>query len=314
MKLFNTLAIETGARCNRSCVFCPNHETQRPDEYMSLDTIRKMADELAALKYKGRITPYIYNEPMHDERLLYILRLLSSTVPGAHVMVSTNGDYLKRKGHLEALYAAGARQVLVNIYSASDMCGNPTKEARGIVLAQRRAAMIAGWFAELGVDTTRSVYAPAPRGARIGHVEHKYGVTADTTRLAKFELQNRSGNISWFAKPLAAPLPKMCVRPWRVLNINWTGQALLCCNDYHGITDFGNVATSSLTDIWNSPEFNTYRLFLQNKRRDLPLCQNCDYGTGSYPHMVEPVSFGKHTDKEFLKLSGFEAVQLAPIL
>lgn len=36
IKLFNSLAIETGAQCNRSCVFCPNHESNRPDAFKTL--------------------------------------------------------------------------------------------------------------------------------------------------------------------------------------------------------------------------------------------------------------------------------------
>jgi MoaA/NifB/PqqE/SkfB family radical SAM enzyme len=301
IKLFNTLALETGALCNRACVFCPNHHNERPDEYMPWDTIRKIAEELAELRYAGRITTYIYNEPFRDKRVLGITRYLADTVPKAHIMLSTNGDYFKRKEDIAAVYEAGVCQLLINVYSAADGSGNTAKEAKGVQQARARATMFETWLHELGVNTARSVYAPAPRNARIGRVEHKYGITKDTKRLARFELQNRSGNIGWFADAVPEPLPKMCVRPWRVLNINWRGEGVLCCNDYHAAVPLGNVATDSLVDMWNSEAINRYRLFLQNKRRDLPLCNTCDYGTGSYPHMVERVTFSQTKDRQLLK-------------
>jgi len=74
-----------------------------------------------------------------------------------------------------------------------------------------------------------------------------------------------------------------------MLNINWTGQGILCCNDYHGAVDLGNVRDQSLVEIWNSPAMHQYRLHLQNKNRHLPLCDKCDFGGGMFPHMIHPV-------------------------
>lgn len=74
MKLPNQICIETSSMCNRSCVFCPNHHNARPDEEMEWSTIEKIVLELKALNYKGRITNYIYNEPMRDKRHLDIIR------------------------------------------------------------------------------------------------------------------------------------------------------------------------------------------------------------------------------------------------
>ena len=41
VRLFNTLALETSAQCNRRCVFCPVHAGERPDEQMPFGLIIK---------------------------------------------------------------------------------------------------------------------------------------------------------------------------------------------------------------------------------------------------------------------------------
>ena len=107
--LFNTIALETSAVCNRHCSFCPVVKGDRPDEEMPKEMWDKAVDELVALKYKGRITPYIYNEPMRDPRLLELLTELKEKLPRACVMISTNGDYIKRPEQIDDLYKAGVR-------------------------------------------------------------------------------------------------------------------------------------------------------------------------------------------------------------
>lgn len=300
LKLFNTIAIETAAQCNRACVFCPNHHTDRPDDYMPMEMIERIVDELRALRFAGRVTNYIYNEPMRDSRCLEIIRLIRRNLPRACIMVSTNGDYLKSADNIEALYEAGVTQLLINVYSASDGDPNPGRVAHGAALAAARYQMLLGWVTTLGLDQESSPYLYARPVARIARVEPKFGVRKEDKNLAKYELQNRSGNIDWFQPGLQEPLARMCVRPFRMLNINWRGEAILCCNDYHGVTNMGNVADHSLVDLWNCDSMNQYRLYLQNKQRNFTLCDKCDYRGGSYTHMVDTVTFGAEKDRALL--------------
>lgn len=298
VRLFNMIAIETASLCNRHCVFCPNHTTARPDELMPLEMINHIIDQLVELKYAGCITWYLYNEPLRDKRLLDAVRYVDARLPRACQSINTNGDYLKRPEQLTALFDAGLRQVVINVYSAQDGVGSPALQARGVQQAAERADRFERWIHELGYQPKGSLYTHVPRGSRFAKVERKYGLKEGSTRIGSFEMQNRSGNITHFQAALEEPLQKMCVRPFRFMNVNWKGDVILCCNDYHADIKFGNVMEASLTDIWNSEQFNAYRVALKAKDRDIALCRNCDYSGGSYPHMVEQVTFGsKAADK-----------------
>lgn len=292
VRLFNMIAIETASLCNRSCVFCPNHTTARPDEEMPWSTIEHIVDQLVALRYAGCITLYLYNEPFRDKRLLDIIRYIDRALPRACQSLNTNGDYLKKPEQLKAAFDAGLRQVVLNVYSAKDGVGTPTAQAAGVKRATDRANQLQQWVEQLGLNGKGSLYTHVPRGTRLAKVERKYGLQEGSKKIGSFEMQNRSGNIKHFQAELAEPLAKMCVRPFRFFNVNWKGDVVLCCNDYHGDVVFGNVMEKSLEAIWNDEKFNAYRVALLAKDRDIALCRGCDYSGGSYPHMVESISFG----------------------
>lgn len=273
-KLFNTLALEINSYCNRSCKFCPVAYNYRPDEPMSRELFDKALDELSDLGYKGRIEFYIYNEPTSN--LPYLLNCIIETrlaVPRATLMIATNGDYIRGVGDLVMLYNAGLNQLLINCYSKG--------------LYEKRLA----WVKELvanGVSTDKPIYHPVPVSTRVVQILDK----SDPDNFGKgvFKIANRAGNIPEFLPATREPLAKMCVKPFRLLNINWQGQALVCCQDYHGDMSYGSLRESSLVELWHHPVMNLYRQRLLAKDRSLPLCRHCDCSSGAYPHMVsEPV-------------------------
>lgn len=307
VRLFNMLSLETNALCNRSCVFCPNHKHERPDEFMDDAIIDKVISELSGIGWRGSMNTFMYNEPTRDPRLLEIARKVSNLTK-ATFMVSTNGDYLRGPESLSALFDSGVRMVHVNIYSEWDL--DEVKRDRGITAARRRYEQIDGWISELGLERTRSIYGTAPRGARRIFLEAKFGASPTDTKIGeKFEIQNRSGNIGWMMPALREPMSKMCVRPFRNMNVNWRGDVLLCCNDYRGSLSFGNLRDVTLVDAWNSEKMNIYRLYLQNKRRDTPLCSTCDYSGGHYQHNIDKITFGQERDEAILSSRGHTVVR-----
>jgi len=90
MRLFSSLAIELTSSCNRKCSFCPVAYNERPDERMSNDIRLKIFNELAELKYHGRIALHLYNEPTRDfDFLVANISTLRHHVPNATLMIST---------------------------------------------------------------------------------------------------------------------------------------------------------------------------------------------------------------------------------
>ena len=76
--------------------------------------------------------------------------------------------------------------------------------------------------------------------------------------------------------------------------LDWTGDALLCCNDWlrHSNIHPGNINTHSLEDIWYNSEFDTVRQDLLNGKRLNTACSHCSIngtliGSESVLHLVK---------------------------
>lgn len=271
MRLFNTISVEISAACNRSCKFCPVSVYKRTEELMPEIVFQAIIGELSSLKYSGRFEFYIYNEPLknkaHFERCV---RQAAASLPKATLMVSTNGDYLKSSEEIDWIYSLGIRQVVLNAYTAS------------------RYPVFVEWKKQvesrLG-GLSENVYSQLPAKQRALKVYDKSN--AENFGDGVFALQNRAGSIPAFLPPTKEPVKRMCVKPFRLLNINWRGEALVCCNDYYADVPAGTVPHQTLLQIWNGPVLSAYRQHLISKDRSLPLCRTCDCHAGAYPANVD---------------------------
>lgn len=54
------------------------------------------------------------------------------------------------------------------------------------------------------------------------------------------------------------------------------GKVGLCCNDCFEITNYGNVETQKLSEIWNCAEFVYVREQMQKGRQYFEFCKECD--------------------------------------
>jgi MoaA/NifB/PqqE/SkfB family radical SAM enzyme len=223
-----------------------------------MDTLYAILNQLK--EYSGRIELYMYNEPLMDKRLYWIVKEVRRLVPRSAIMLASNGDFLTKEKVID-LFEAGLNQMQLNDYVGD------------------RHEKYKDWLDSVpGIDFkrsyTQSVHFNCAPYKRIAEICDK------SKDLDRYKLVNRSGLIP--GNKIEQPLKKMCVKPFRLLNINWKGDAVICCNDYFGAVTPGNVMDVSLEDIWNSPLFNSYREILLARRRDLPLCRTCDSPAGAY--------------------------------
>lgn len=301
-RMFSLVAIEIAARCNRHCEFCPNAYYTRPDDYMSEEMFVKIVEELKELKFKGRVEFYIYNEPTRDKRLPEFIAYVREHLPSTCMMINTNGDYFKSAADIKNLFDLGLNQMQINIYSTGE-------SEKQIEHAKKREVQINAMVEEVRKEIDfidASIYKHIGAKNKAIIVVPKYNITKAESKEyhdSVNHISNRAGNIPGYLDSLTEPLKKVCTRPFRHLLINWTGDVILCCHDFFGEANFGNVNKQSLIDIWNAYELNVYRLKLQNKQRDIFLCDKCDFNGGSFAHEIRNVTFGEENDAAILSSS-----------
>jgi radical SAM protein with 4Fe4S-binding SPASM domain len=84
-------------------------------------------------------------------------------------------------------------------------------------------------------------------------------------------ISNRGGEIevpNVWEKPI-------CTLPHTTVNIDYKGDVILCCNDYHSKVTFGNVKKEKLIDIWNKSCHKKIRKDLRRGFFNLEICKKC---------------------------------------
>lgn len=72
--------------------------------------------------------------------------------------------------------------------------------------------------------------------------------------------------------------PSPCPEIYNKLSIHYDGTVRVCCNDYDGVTNLGNVNDTPLSEIWRHKQIEDYRKTVAKGEYTGPLCSNCfDY-------------------------------------
>lgn len=238
LEVFGSIVIETYSVCNRRCEFCPVGHDKRPVTRMTGEQFRGIIDQLAARAYRGEIALHFYNEPLLDQRLPEFIAYARQKCPDSFIYLNTNGDYLELE-EFRKLVAEGLDWVNISQYDAQP---SPRLEA---FLAQAQA-------------TDRRHFSHVAR-------------LAEQTRWS-----NRGGNLAQWK--LSQPLQARCIRPDFQLVVNCHGKVPLCCCDYYGAQEMGDVSRENVFDIWRNFRFAAVRRQLRRGlRKNLPLCQGCDF-------------------------------------
>lgn len=241
--LFRIIAIETSSRCNLDCGFCPVNKNRdvRPFKLLSMNIINKIATELRDLRYSYTILLFGNNEPLLDPRMHSIIKLFRCYCPSAYIKICTNGTLISPE-IVSSLFLNGLSTLVINNYTELSQINDPVQE------------IIDG--AEMfGCHDVRIVL-----------------------RDSKETLTNRAGQLETKTNDSNKYSDIFCCMPFVDLQIRYNGEVGICCFDALGETTLGQVAHSSLRDIWFGEKFCLIRNnFFETYRRDLYPCNKCDF-------------------------------------
>ena len=240
--IFRIIGIETQSGCNCTCSFCPVNSKLDPRPYgvLPLPIINKIATELKELNYGHVISLFGNNEPLMDGRIVDIISIFRSSCPDANIKILTNGLLLTYDKVIE-MFLAGLSMLVVNNYSDGQRLIKPVQK-----LIEKAEDLI-------------------PYDIRI------------SVRQRNEILTTRAGAAP-NKEPVKEPLAQFCALPFVDLQISYTGKVVQCCFDSTNLSDFGNLTSSTLMDIWRNSHFDQLRTNLMNGNRKIcALCSACDF-------------------------------------
>ena len=277
-----TVQFETHTACNGACVFCPYPITieNQPKGLMKPELFEKIVREMA-LRRVRRISPYLNNEPFLDPDMVAKVRTIHERIPKAKIVLTTNGSRLDDKT-INALLGADALHALYISFQGVEKEGYEATMRGGLVFGETLANvenLIGKWKAAGGRKRFKIVVTMVATNLidtekAKAHWENR-GVESKWT-----PLENRGGNITDASAlaPESGPLVRFanCTRLFKQAYILFDGDMVLCCTDYTRKVVLGNVAESSIEEVWNGPKAQAMRrLYAEGRMGEIPLCRGC---------------------------------------
>jgi GTP 3',8-cyclase len=160
----SVVEIEVCSRCNRNCHYCPVSLNPRPPvpARMHEHVFRRTVEQLAAVRFAGRISYHLYNEPLLRTDLHRLVGIVAAELPDALQILNTNGDLLDDRRY-RVLRQAGVDYFYVTRHSPGEYPERPfqvVQTSADLILTNR-----GGTLTHLPVPTsgtrTTPCFAPA---------------------------------------------------------------------------------------------------------------------------------------------------------
>ena len=259
------LRIESTNHCNFECSFCPHPTMERAKGFMREPTIKKLIDEASEMGFK-MLDLRNFGEPIMDKRIAGFASYARSK-GFTKIYIHTNGHLLTPK-RLDEWGEGGITEV------------NLSLSPKGEFGQTRPGIPVEKYFKNI-----ESLVSGQPKFLKILNVDYIRTGLSTPEEEKEFELWLKAIGIQ---KRIDIELHNwavgndrdhfLCHRLWSSITVLWNGDVSLCCLDYEGDYNLGNLgdgATENLSEVINSPLYTEIRKnHLAGKF--LEKCASCD--------------------------------------
>lgn len=266
--------IEPTSICNYRCVFCYQTDknlTQGRHGHMgmmSLDTFKRVVDQIHG--EVEAVTLASRGEPLMAKDIVPMLEYLSGKFLG--LKINTNASFLtEEKAH--ALLAAEPNTV---VFSAD--AADPALYARLRVNGSlEKVFENVRKFTEIKAKH----YSQSRTITRVSGVRYSEEQSFEDIEKFWHDYVDQVAFVEYnpWENPYdqdANGMTDVCSDLWRRMFVWWDGRANPCDVDYRSTLAVGNIAKTSLSDLWHSPAYRNLReAHLQGNRQSSSPCKSC---------------------------------------
>lgn len=276
-KKYNVI-IETTNFCNAKCIMCPQHIMKRKKSFMSDETFFKLIFRLKNENIKPIV--FILNgfgEPLTDIKIFERIKELKVNFPNSKLKFYTNLGLANDK-IIDKIIDSGIDEINISFNGFTKesyeeimkVDFEKTKDNIEKLVVKRnknhinlkiRISMALVSENEYTVKKFLKEWENKVDSVSVNKI-HTYGGSVNN-----FSVKNRI-NFDKLTYP--------CKYLWNTIVIGVEGDLFICCLDYEGNYNFGNINQSKILDIFYSDEFRGIRkIHLKNHIKKIKLCSNC---------------------------------------
>ena len=257
--------IENHSFCNRVCWFCPNAFIDRRSvsHEMPEQVFDTVIGGLSEIDYGGALTWSRFHEALASPRIFERLEAARAALPGAGLVMISNGDYLNRKT-LPRLESLGLDRLIIDLYMPDGRERDEGAIAAGLRKFSRRTGMALERTGEFSY--------------RVAGLRMK--ATVDIPFYTQSGISTRGGLVE-VDKLTSYRRRAVCMAPIRHVVIDWNGKGMMCCQTRSDAPEHRHAVVGDLAE----PGYGLFHLYrdLGAVRRRLlgpgektGVCLSCD--------------------------------------
>jgi radical SAM protein with 4Fe4S-binding SPASM domain len=273
--------------CNARCPNCPYNNSDIRDTYndalfMPGHIFKKIADECgeygAYLRLSGGGEPMLH--PQAVELMVYAKEM------GTKIGLITNGSKFTEE-NLTTLIRAGVDVIEFSVDAPNMETYTWVRPGLDWGKLNRHVRLAVDIRNTLHADTRIIASVINQEGVDVQAAEQYWSKIVDNVQIRKYLTwgynEDKSADSTSYLPPEERiPCPWLFER----LNIDSRGDVTLCGEDIAFTEKFANIMDRSIKDIWNGPEFSSFReKHLSRHGDDIPICKRCpDWQYRSWQH------------------------------
>jgi len=267
--------LETWAKCNAACNFCPYPTLDRKGEKMPDVLIEKILMDLEDIPEDQPFyfSPFKVNEPFLDKRLLPLLEDVNERLPNAILTLFSNGtpiteakiDRVAKLNNVEHLWI-----------SLNDHRLDEYQELMQLPLDKT--------LKRLDLLHSKKAFGDFPHKVVISRVKDLTSADNEFERwvnerypLFDVVMLKREAWIDFHDhEAIETQVPTTKCSRWYEIDITSTGVVSLCCMDGQAQYTIGDVSKQHVLEVFNSPSYRRMREGHKTRQAYEP-CQRCSY-------------------------------------
>ena len=272
------IEIQTISACNAACVICPHPQVSNelPKGVMSMDLFTALIDQIEP-RWGTRIIPYLNSEPLLDRILPERLAYIAKKLPGNEIELSTNVSILN-PSRQNVLTGIPITDLRLSVFGWSEtvhkaiMPGLSWEIVRGNLDFLALNTNFRNHIRNISITMIEHPLLPHSdiQAARAYCEEHGLGFNL-------WGFLDRSANVAGYSNEIYHTAVNGCEqnRPLERMHVTFTGEVILCCQDWRWKNIIGNVKDQGIVEIWNSPAYQEFRHRIYGGGDAPEVCKRC---------------------------------------
>jgi sulfatase maturation enzyme AslB (radical SAM superfamily) len=266
-RLPDIVQIESTNLCNAKCVFCPRDEMHRRQGVMDMDLFTKIVDECAELGIT-HVRVHNYGEPFLDKQLVEKVRYAKQRGIKEVGMIS-NGSLITEE-LAQGMIDAGLDAINISVDASGKEVFEHTRlnlDYDTVIGNIRTLARLRNASGKTHPKLILSFVRQHDSADERAFID-EWRTVADKIHIT--DLHNWAGTLN-----ATSDVHFPCYRLWLTFTVLWDGRVSLCCADFDGRNVLGDLRTSTIQQVWNSPAYRSVRR--QHLESGGPeICRSCD--------------------------------------